>query len=187
MQLIKAGMSLFLTICASQAFVHLASAKPSLYMSDTEFLASVFAESIPPASQFIVTSELREQIEDILDHRFPGLRLRYWQHGEATAWVLDEIGKHEPITIGVSIDAGRVGSVRVLEYRESRGSEVRFSYFTDQFLGAVLKDGSALDRPIDGITGATLSVNAVQNVVRVALLLDEHVKSAGHSNASASY
>jgi hypothetical protein len=187
MRLLKAGISFSIAIFVAQTFVHPAGAKPRFYMSDSEFLATVFAENTPQASTLIVAGDLRERIEAILDHRFSGLRLRYWQHDDQTAWVLDEIGKTEPITIGVSVQAGRVGSVRVLEYRESRGSEVRFPYFTDQFLGAELEEGTALDRPIDGITGATMSVDAVQKVVRVALLLDEHIRSSSASNEPASY
>ena len=123
----------------------------------------------------------------ILDHPFVGLRIKYWQRGTTTAWVLDEIGKTEPITIGVAVDAGHVASVRVLEYRESRGSEIRHSFFTDRFLGAGLSNGTELDTSIDGITGATLSVEAAEKVVRLALLLDRQVLAAADSLQSASY
>lgn len=183
----RTGVSFLVAIFVSQAFVHPASAKPSLYLSDSEFVEAAFAEDTPTASSLIVASDLREQIESILDHRFSRLRLKYWRHEDKTGWILDEIGKTEPITIGVSVDQGRVGIVRILEYRESRGAEVRFPYFTDQFLGAEFEDGTGLDRRIDGITGATLSVEAVQKVVRVALLLDDHVRSGSPSNEAAGY
>ncbi len=63
----------------------------------------------------------------------------------------------------------------MLEFRESRGWEVRYPFFTDQYHGAGLAEHGAIDRRIDGITGATLSVAAVNRVVRLALMLDEQV------------
>jgi Na+-translocating ferredoxin:NAD+ oxidoreductase RnfG subunit len=45
---------------------------------------------------------------------------------------------------------------------------------TDQFNDVRLDGGDELDRQIDGITGATLSVNAVTRVVRLALFLYRH-------------
>ena len=50
--------------------------------------------------------------------------MRYWQSGSRTAWVLDEIGKEQPITTGIIVENGKILSVDVLAYRESRGAEV---------------------------------------------------------------
>ena len=111
----------------------------------------------------------------MLGHDFKSLRVRYWYDGAKSAWVLDEVGKEMPITIGVSVAAGAIDNVRVLEFRESRGWEVRYPFFTDQFIEARLGPNERLDRNIDGITGATLSVNAVTRIARIALLLHEHV------------
>jgi Na+-translocating ferredoxin:NAD+ oxidoreductase RnfG subunit len=66
----------------------------------------------------------------------------------------------------------------VLEFRESRGWEVRYPFFTDQFVEAKLDQNERLDRNIDGITGATLSVNAVTRIARIALFLHEHIAHA---------
>jgi hypothetical protein len=116
---------------------------------------------------------LRERVESVLGHRFAMLRVRYWYDGDTTAWILDEIGKEEPITIGVTVGGGAVDMVRVLEFRESRGFEVRYPFFTDQFSGATLGNDRTIDKHIDGITGATLSVRAVNGVVKMALILHE--------------
>ena len=61
--------------------------------------------------------------------------------------------------------------VRVLAYRESRGWEVKDRAFTSQFDGARLTARQTLDRGIDGISGATLSVRALGRLTRLALLL----------------
>jgi hypothetical protein len=115
--------------------------------------------------------DTRAEIEKLLDRPYPGVRVRYCTAEGRTAWILDEIGKTEPITSGIVVDNGKVESLRVLVFRESRGGEVHREAFTRQFAGAALDDGH-LDQNIDGITGATLSVSAVERQVRLALLLD---------------
>jgi hypothetical protein len=65
--------------------------------------------------------------------------------------------------------------VKVLIFRESRGWEVRYPFFTDQFKDATLTAERNLDRKIDGISGATLSVNALTKLARLALFLDSYV------------
>jgi uncharacterized protein with FMN-binding domain len=160
------------------------NAESGRYLGIDEFLASVFASVPSEPDALVVDSELRERIESVLGHRFPGLRLRYWDDGATTAWILDEIGKTEPITIGVAIRDGRVASVRVLEFRESRGWEVRYPFFTEQFTGARIEADDAIDREIDGITGATLSVVAVEKTVRAALVLDERVRKSQPASSS---
>jgi hypothetical protein len=69
------------------------------------------------------------------------------------------------------INDSRIESVNVLIFRESRGWEVRYPFFTDQFSDATLEENNQLDRHIDGISGATLSVKAMEKMARLALLL----------------
>jgi hypothetical protein len=58
-----------------------------------------------------------------------------------------------------------------MAFRESRGWEIRHEFFTRQFAGVGLDESGRLDRPIDGITGATLSANATDRAARLALWL----------------
>jgi hypothetical protein len=92
--------------------------------------------------------------------------------------VLDEIGKEMPTTVGIAINDSAVERVKVLVYRESRGWEVKSPAFTAQFFGARLA-GQNLDRHIDGISGATLSVRALSRLTRLALLFDQQVRKGG--------
>ena len=69
------------------------------------------------------------------------------------------------------IEADKIKHVKVLAFRESRGWEIRHPAFTQQFKDATLID-NALDRHIDGVSGATLSVWAMTAVTRLALYLD---------------
>lgn len=134
----------------------------------------------PPAAEMLwLVGELQPAVRAILEHDYPAARVRYWRGGTRTVWVLDEIGKEMPITVGVAINNGAVERVKVLVYRESRGWEVKSPAFTAQFSGARLAEGQRLDRHIDGISGATLSVRALSRLTRLALLFDQHVNKGG--------
>jgi len=149
------------------------------YIETDEYISSAFPGGSPAPRTLWVSGELRDAVERVLGHRFAALRVRYWHEGARSVWILDEIGKELPITIGVTVADGAIDNVRVLEFRESRGWEVRYPFFTDQFVDARLEDDGHLDRRIDGITGATLSVAAVTRIARVALLLDDTIKTTG--------
>ncbi|MGH8167871.1 MAG: FMN-binding protein [Woeseiaceae bacterium] len=145
------------------------------YLSTDQFLELAFGDNPPEPQTLWITREHREPLERLLNHPFGSLRLRYWRDGNKTSWILNETGKELPITIGVTVKGGAIESVRILEFREIRGWEVRYPFFTDQFRGAVLAGNGELDTEIDGITGATLSVSAVKRVARAALYLHEQV------------
>lgn len=140
-----------------------------VYLAPASFLAGAFDGDVPAAQRLWLTGPVKAAVREILGHDLGSLRVRYWQRGERTAWILEEIGKDQPITTGLVVDAGHLSDVQVLIYRESRGWEVRYPAFTDQFKGAVLDEGMRLDRHIDGITGATMSVDALTRLARLAL------------------
>lgn len=165
------------------------SANAEVLKTPEAFLSEAFADfPEPQRKSFWLKQELKDDFLDQLDYRFHQLRIRYWVSNSRTAWILDEIGKEQPITMGVVVDGNAPGklnivSVDILEYRESRGWEVKHDFFTRQFVGANLRTHSKkpeLDRSIDGITGATLSVRAVKKVATLALLL--HAQAHGIPN-----
>lgn len=137
-----------------------------------EFVREAFGGSAPPARVLWLTTPVAAEAGRILGHPPAQKRVRYWQQGARSAWVLEEIGKEEPITVGIVIDNARIVLLRVLVYRESRGGEVRYPRFTGQFRDAALTVGHELDRSIDGISGATLSVRALTKLARLALYFD---------------
>lgn len=147
------------------------------YMGRDDFLRLAFEQTEPEMQTLWLTSETRSEAKDAVGLAPTGLRMRYWAEGERTAWILEEIGKDKPITIGVAINEQRIERVEVLAFRESRGYEIRYPFFTDQFAGMELGDDGRLSSHVDGITGATLSVRAVDRVARLALWLDAKVKS----------
>lgn len=137
-----------------------------------EFLSQVFTGQAPQSKVLWLVPVLKQRVETVLQHPYAGARVRYWQQATRTAWILDEVGKEQPITIGVVVDQGKISQLTVLNYRESRGGEVQQNFFTRQFLGQTLLAQDRLSKGVDGITGATMSVAAVQKVARLALLLD---------------
>ena len=143
----------------------------SVYETHADFLSRAFSGSPPEPDVIWLSGERKSAIQQLLGHDYPALRLRYWCHGGRSAWVLDEIGKELPITVGVVVDRDYIQSLRVLTYRENRGGEVATPAFTDQFNGVSLEIDGALNTGIDGISGATLSVKALTRLANMALFL----------------
>jgi hypothetical protein len=140
-----------------------------VFQSGPDFVAEVFAPLQAESKVIWLTPEIRAQAAEIVDRPVRGLRVRYHQSNNKTAWILEEIGKEMPITIGVVVEDDVIQQVKIFAYRESRGGEVRYPAYTKQYLGASLQEDYRLSQNIDGITGATLSVWAVNKVAALAL------------------
>lgn len=158
-----------------------------VYQTVPDFVTEVFGVDQSAPAVLWLTPAIKNAAKDILNRRLRGVRLRYWQPAQAveghpkTLWVLEEIGKELPITIGVVVKDDHIDQVKILAFRESRGWEVRYPAFTAQYQNAKITTDNQLDQHIDGITGATLSVRAVNKVARLALYLHHHV-SKEHVN-----
>ena len=146
-----------------------------IYQEPEEFLNEMFKDNPPSAHKLWIKKELAQQINEILGHDLGVLRLSYWKSNDRTVWILDEIGKDQPITTGIVIRDNQIELIRVLIFRETRGWEVRYPFFTDQFNSSMLVNGVELDVEIDGISGATLSVNAMTKMAKLALLFHKQV------------
>jgi hypothetical protein len=93
-----------------------------------------------------------------------------YRGGDVLGWavVLEEIGKHRPITsiVGVRPD-GKVRDVAVMVYREASGGEIGSRRFLEQYPGRESSD--ALAAKIRNVAGATLSVAARNRTVTKGL------------------
>lgn len=58
---------------------------------------------------------------------------------------------------------------------------MKHPFFTDQFQDAQLTEGLRLDQTIDSIAGATMSVDALKKLGRLALYLDQQVQDSADS------
>ncbi|HEX5055093.1 MAG TPA: FMN-binding protein [Gammaproteobacteria bacterium] len=128
-----------------------------------------------------LTKEQRDQIK-----RQAGVRQRretqpVWraeQDGRLLGWfIVDEvIGKHEFITYAVALSPdGRVLGVEIMNYRETRGGEVRAAEWRGHFTGKTLADPFKLDQDVPNISGATLSCRNLTDGVKRLLVLQKVV------------
>jgi len=143
-----------------------------IFQTPKAFVNNTFEDNPPKAKVLWLTKNLRPMVKEILHHNYIKRRIQYWSKGSKSTWILQETGKEKLITIGIVVDEDKISEIKVLEFREKRGDEIRHAFFTDQFVGAFLKSSTQLDRHIDGISGATLSVNAMKKLARLALYLD---------------
>lgn len=147
-----------------------------VYQEPEDFISEAFSGTPPDTSIIWLRDELRQEVSDILQHKPDMLRLRYWYRDNRSVWVIDEIGKEKKITIGVIVNNGKIEKVKTLVFRESRGWEISQNFFTRQFINRTLTAEHQLDQPVDSITGATLSVRAVDKASRIALLLHARIR-----------
>lgn len=168
-QMIKTRLIATLLLLTTMA---MPSHAADVFMEPDAFLLEVFGTQPPEPSFLWLKGEVKEEMQKILGRKPGGLRMRYWRDLERTVWILEEIGKTQPITTGISVRSGEIERVQVLIYRESHGWEVRYPFFTDQFRGMRLETDQTLSEHVDGISGATLSVRALTTLARLALRLD---------------
>ena len=172
---------LLIAISQLGLFAHPALSK-GVYFTKEALLNEIFPDGQFQQKTLWVKGELKQELQHIFERKSVGLRARYWQgadnKGAKTLWILDEIGKELPITIGVVISENAIQRIVVMEYRESRGAEIKNASFTKQFVGAILKKRDRLSHSVDGITGATLSVKAMKRVATAALVMQRVAEDA---------
>lgn len=140
------------------------------YQVPADFVSEQFSGQPPSAKTQALTAELQSRLSKINGNRYRSSRVRYWQKGTRTVYILDDIGKTQPITIGYVIDGEKLSNVKVLIYRESHGEDVSRTYFTKQFKSVSLKDNKLSKNP-KNIAGATMSVRTLTRMARAALFL----------------
>ncbi len=146
-----------------------------IYQPPEEFINNAFNQQTPEADIIWIKDQLRQKVEDILQHQYKAKRIRYWKKQQRSVWILEEIGKKKPITVGIIIDNEKISQLKVLIFRETRGWEVRYPFFSQQFDQMSLTNNDTLSGTVDGISGATLSVRALTKLARIALLLNQKI------------
>jgi Na+-transporting NADH:ubiquinone oxidoreductase subunit C len=130
-----------------------------------------------------LTAELRSRVQALAETPVSGREQPAWIAKRGTVALghvfLDEvIGKHELITYAVGIGAdGAVRGVEILDYRETRGGEVRDPRWRAQFKGKRSGAPLRLDDDIQNVSGATLSCRHITDGVRRLVAL--HALAAG--------
>lgn len=155
-----------------------------VFMSEAEALKVIAPQAVWTEEIKSLGDAARQSLSKVTRLHFaePEYHFHVAREGErATAYArtLEEIGKSEPITFTVGLDAeGKITEVILLLYRESRGAEVRDPRFLKQFRGKTRRDPVQIDREILNYAGATLSSQALARGVRKALALFEQFYGA---------
>ncbi len=175
--MVKTKLHTTLLFALALASLATPAAARGVYLTPAEFVQTTFGKAAIKPEVLWLSTDIQNSIKAILGHNYPTLRLRYWQQQQRTAWVLEEVGKEKPITLGIVVNDGKIEQLKVLIFRESRGGEIRYPFFTKQFKDLMLDQSMHLNGHIDGISGATLSVRASKKLARLALYLHKQVLS----------
>jgi hypothetical protein len=144
--------------------------------SPEQFVETVFGQ-LPAEQKIRLSGDVQKGVQKAYGGRYPGFSVSYWQKEDRLVWVLKASGKHGFVHAGLVTREGRLEQIKVLSSKEQRGRGIETPRFLDQFTGVGLKEGAELDRQIDGISGATYSVNAVRKMATVALYLDSVIRA----------
>jgi H+/Na+-translocating ferredoxin:NAD+ oxidoreductase subunit G len=163
----------------------LVGAQEGIFLKEDDAAKAVFPEATAFERKIIRSNAgLREKIRQ----RLAKTKTSIWEESYVTfiakkgetllgyAVIVEEIGKHRPITFIVGIGADRkIKDAALMIYREAYGGEVRDRRFLQQFKGKQLKDPLLPFRDIQNISGATMSVEAIGRGSKKALALVEAV------------
>ena len=148
-------------------------AHPKQSEAETSFLSETFNGNVPKKQRLIVKGEAKDQIKSIMGNKYKKRLFSYWQNDTQQVWILNSIGKYKPITAAFSIQNCSVKSAHVLVYREQHGYEIKYPFFLTQFNDAKIDSTLKLNTKIDNISAATLSVNSMKRMAKMALLLSK--------------
>jgi len=90
--------TLFRSVILISSFIGLfpTAQAESIFQSAHDFVSESFAGKPPEAEVLWLQADFKKRLEDILDHSYEGKRIRYWQQGSRSVWVLDETAKPDP-------------------------------------------------------------------------------------------
>ena len=126
----------------------------------------------------ILDAELKALVQNRVKQRFYRDELYYWtisnNNGTTIAYaIMDNVlGKAMPITFLVIVEIdGRIINSEVIKYREAYGGEVGNKNWLAQFTHFSDTSDFKLGKNIDGISGATISVNSLtKGIQKIAIL-----------------
>ena len=149
-----------------------------------ELIISTYGEDIQvdfkkwnPPQEIKIYSEKKARSRFIFDHVY------FWKIFESNSLVgvaiLDNVlGKSLPITYLTCFNMdGQLINAHIVKYREDYGYEVGNRRWLNQFLGLIASSDYKVGKNIDGISGATISVNSVTRGINRSAIIVEHLLS----------
>ena len=169
----RAVVGVIILVAASAA-----RSQEGVFLTEADAPKAVFRDADTFArEEVVVTPEHRAQVTAGLGGVLPSMWEERWIVFRAArggtpvgrAIVVEEIGKHRPITFVVGLRPDRtVEDVAVMAYREAYGGEIASRRFMRQYAGKRPSDDLKSPQGIKNVAGATLSVEAASRAVRKA-------------------
>ena len=154
-----------------------------------ELIFSTYGEDIQvdfkkwnPPQEIKIYSEKKARSRFMFDHVY------IWKISESNSLVgvaiLDNVlGKSLPITYLTCFNMdGQLINAHIVKYREDYGYEVGNKRWLNQFIGLGINSDFIIGKNIDGISGATISVNSVTRGINRSSIIVEYLltkKDAG--------
>jgi len=154
-----------------------------------ELIFSTYGEDIQvdfkkwnPPQEIKIYSEKKARSRFMFDHVY------FWKISESNSLVgvaiLDNVlGKSLPITYLTCFNMdGQLINAHIVKYREDYGYEVGNKRWLNQFIGLGVNSDFIIGKNIDGISGATISVNSVTRGINRSAIIVEYLltkKDAG--------
>ena len=154
-----------------------------------ELIFSTYGEDIRvdfkkwnPPQEIKIYSEKKARSRFMFDHVY------VWKISESNSLVgvaiLDNVlGKSLPITYLTCFNMdGQLINAHIVKYREDYGYEVGNKRWLNQFIGLGINSDFIIGKNIDGISGATISVNSVTRGINRSSIIVEYLltkKDAG--------
>ena len=144
-------------------------------------IKSEFGENVEIAfSKFQIPPKVKNEIEITIKQRFFSEVIFVWSVTENDSLIglglMDNVyGKAQPITFLTlfTLD-GNVHSNHIIKYREEHGGQVANKDWNKQFVG--FDKNSDINKKVDGISGATISVNSIKKGVAKLIILFDVIK-----------
>ncbi|MBC7473673.1 MAG: FMN-binding protein [Candidatus Sericytochromatia bacterium] len=180
---ISLSTCIFLPLIASNALADEEKGEyyEQVYLTEKQALTMVFDTLkvekkeiiLNPEQKKIIQKRLKRKIKENSFFIYTGKKNN---KVEKYAFILDEQGKHFPMTFIVSLNnKASVEQVAIMVYREKRGDGVKTKRFLNQFKNKNGKDAIEIDRDIVHITGATISSWSMTSGVKKAVVLTEEL------------
>ena len=149
-----------------------------------ELIFSTYGEDIQvDFKKWNLPQEIKIYSEKKARSRFMFDHVYVWKISESNSLVgvaiLDNVlGKSLPITYLTCFNMdGQLINAHIVKYREDYGYEVGNRRWLNQFLGLDASSDYKVGKNIDGISGATISVNSVTRGINRSAIIVEHLLS----------
>jgi len=149
-----------------------------LFASDIKNACEVYLSNLYPDNTNIkmhilkLNKHMKKKVENQVKQKFYRDKLYYWNIIKedttiAFAFLDNVIGKSMPITFLVVLNInGNIINTNVIKYREAYGGEVSNKGWLRQFESRNKDSSYEINKNIDGISGATISVKSISKGIQ---------------------